>query len=389
MNNRLALALGLTLPLLSATVCAADPVVSKVTFAQRAGTKLVDITYDVTSDTPTVIVSLEVSSDGGTTFSVPVTTVSGAFGTGVAIGLGKKITWDAGADWTGQYSAQMRFKVTATDTPVGFSFIPTGAFTMGDSLDGNMGDAPIRTVTLSAFYMGRNEVTKAEWDMVRTWAISHGYTDLRVGAGKATDHPVTFVSWWDVIKWCNARSEQEGLTPCYTVSGTVMKTGTTEPTVNWAANGYRLPTEAEWEKAARGGLSGKRFPWGDTISHSQANYYSSTGDSYDISPTRGYHPAYGSGSIPYTSPVGSFIANGYGLQDMAGNAIEWCWDWYGTYASGAQNDPRGASSGTSRVLRGGDWHYYANYCRAAARYSYNPGDANYYRGFRVTRSPVP
>ena len=270
----------------------------------------------------------------------------------------------------------------------GFALIPAGEFTMGDVLDGDP-KAPPHQVNVSAFYIGQKEVTKAEWDSVRIWAVSHGYPDLAAGYGKAAEHPVESVSWWDVVKWCNARSEQEGLMPCYTVGGAVMRSGTTEPTVNWTASGYRLPTEAEWEKAARGGLSGKRFPWGDTISHTQANYNSSASYGYDISPTLGYHPAYSTGSIPHTSPVGSFSSNGYGLQDMAGNAIEWCWDWYGTYASGAQNDPRGASSGTSRVLRGGDWHYYANYCRAAARYSYNPGDANYYRGFRVTRSPVP
>ncbi|MCX6880741.1 MAG: SUMF1/EgtB/PvdO family nonheme iron enzyme [Verrucomicrobia bacterium] len=389
MNKNLASALGLALLLLPAAARAADPVVANLTAAQRAGTHLVDISYDVAADTPTVIVSLEISSDGGTTFSVPAATVSGAIGAGVAIGTGKIITWDAGADWLGQYSTQMRFKVTATDTPVGMSLIPAGAFTMGDSLDG-MSDAPTRTVTLSAFYMGQNEVTKAEWDAVRTWAVSHGYTDLAEGVGKAANHPVQSVSWWDVIKWCNARSEQEGLAPCYTVSGAVMKTGTAEPTVNWAANGYRLPTEAEWEKAARGGLSGKRFPWGDTISHTQANYYSEAGYGYDISPTRGYHPTYGTGSAPYTSPVGSFTANGYGLQDMAGNVWEWCWDWYGTYASGAQTDPRGASSGSDRVFRGGSWDSIAFYCRAAHRFNFFYPAVSYNGvGFRPARSSVP
>jgi hypothetical protein len=99
------------------TTRAADPAVSNLTFAQRAGTKLVDITYDVTADTPTVIVSLEISTDGGATFSVPATTVSGAIGAGVAVGTGKTITWDAGADWSGQYSTQMRFKVNVTAPP--------------------------------------------------------------------------------------------------------------------------------------------------------------------------------------------------------------------------------------------------------------------------------
>ena len=389
-KNNLAPALVLALLLLPAAARAADPVVSNVTLAQRAGTKLVDITYNVTADTPTVFVSLEISSDGGTTFGVPAATVSGAIGAGVATGTGKTISWDSEADWREQYSLQVRFKVTVTELspplPVGFSLVPAGAFTMGDSLDG-ISDAPVRTVTLSAFYMGQKEVTMAEWDAVRTWAVSHGYADLPVGAGKATNHPVQTVSWWDVVKWCNALSELEGLSPCYTVSGAVMKTGTNVPTVNWATNGYRLPTEAEWEKAARAGLSGKRFPWGNTISHAQANFRNDGGETYQTG-TAGYHPTYATGSLPYTSPVGSFTANGYGLQDMAGNVFEWCWDWWGTYASGAQTDPRGAASGSARVVRGGSWFRYADLCRAAYRTYDVPANSSYRMGFRPARSSV-
>ncbi|MCX6876298.1 MAG: SUMF1/EgtB/PvdO family nonheme iron enzyme [Verrucomicrobia bacterium] len=281
----------------------------------------------------------------------------------------------------------------ATGTPKaaelpGFVLIPAGDFTMGDSLDGDK-DARPHQVNVSAFYMGQKEVTKAEWDAVRTWAVSHGYADLAEGAGKAPEHPVQTVSWWDVVKWCNARSEQEELTPCFTVDGAVMRSGTTAPSVNWAVNGYRLPREAEWEKAARGGLSGKRFPWGDSISHTQANFRNDGEEPYQTG-TTGFHPTYGTGSEPYTSPVGSFTANGYGLHDMAGNVWEWCWDWHGTYAFGVQTDPRGASSSSYRVIRGGSWYSYAVICRAAGRYgSYYPSSTTPDLGLRLACSSVP
>ena len=264
--------------------------------------------------------------------------------------------------------------------------IPAGRFSMGDSFGEGAGtERPVRQVTVSAFYFGKTEVTKQQWDEVKDWAAGHGYSDLSAGEGKAANHPVTGVNWWDAIKWCNARSELEGLVPCYAVGGSPMRVGTEIPEVNWSAKGYRLPTEAEWEKAARGGLSEKRFPWGDTISHSLGNYNSSSSAAYDVSPTRGNHPSYGRG----TSPVGSFAANAYELQDMAGNVWEWCWDWYGTYALGPQSDPKGAVSGLSRVFRGGGWSGDARGCRAADRYGYDPGGQGYYLGFRVVRSSVP
>jgi formylglycine-generating enzyme required for sulfatase activity len=271
---------------------------------------------------------------------------------------------------------------------------------MGRTSGDTDGDAPSVTVNVSTFYMGKHEVTKALWEEVRTWAVTNGYTDLATGEGKATNHPVQTVSWWDVIKWCNARSQKDGLTPVYTVNGDVMKTGTTIPEANWRASGYRLPTEAEWEKAARGGVSGKRFPWGtDTISHSQANYYAFSlfgASAYDYDLSAGavskFHPTYEINSQPYTSPVGSFAANGYSLHDMSGNVAEWCWDWYLTssYVNGV-TDPRGAASGTNRVVRGYSWSDSANTARCSFRGYITPYPDRYQNryGFRVARSSVP
>jgi formylglycine-generating enzyme required for sulfatase activity len=265
---------------------------------------------------------------------------------------------------------------------------------MGDSLDG-ISDAPTRTVTLDAYYIGKYEVTKAEWDEVRTWALSNGYSDLSTGAGKASNHPVQTVNWYDMLKWCNARSQKEGLTPAYYTNDaqtTIYKTGSLDITnskVKWTANGYRLPTEAEWEKAARGGLSGKRFPWGDTISQSQANYYALSLSSYDLSGSvNNYHPIYATGVTPYTAPVGTFSANGYGLYDVTGNVWEYCWDLSGTYAAGSQTNPRGVSLGTDRVNRGGGCHSDASLCRVADRNKANPPDSYDDLGFRVARSSV-
>lgn len=270
------------------------------------------------------------------------------------------------------------------------SLITAGSFTMGRTAGDTDSNAPSVTVDLSGFYMGRYEVTKSQWDEVRTWGAGNGYTDLPSGGGKTTNHPVTNVSWWSAVKWCNARSEKEGLSPVYVVAGIVMKTGNSTPTVNWSSNGYRLPTEAEWEKAARGGAAGKRFPWGsDTISHSDGNFLNDGGETYQTG-TTGYHPEYARFPMPYTSPIGSFSANGYGLHDVAGNVCEWCWDWYSasSYVSGA-SDPRGAASGSYRVFRGGSWFNSAYSARASVRASDTPDYSHYSIGFRVARSSVP
>jgi len=372
---------------------AAEPTVTNIRAAQQQGTKIVDVWYDVSGVTTAAYVGLQISSNAGTSFAVPATTLSGDLGANVQPGRNKHIVWNAGTDWNNQISTTMRFRVAASNSPPapdGFALIPTGSFEMGDSLDGDTNALPVHTVYVSAFYMAKYLVTKADWDVVQTWGLTHNYTDLSTGEGKAVNHPVQTITWYDIVKWCNARSEKEGLTPCYTLSGMVYRTTNNSAVVcDWSANGYRLPTEAEWEKAARGGLNGKRFPWGDTITHSKANYYSISTSSYDVSPTRGWHPTWGTGSFPYTSPVGSFAANGYGLYDMAGNLWEWCWDRDGSYTDGAQIDPRGVASGSYRVLRGGSWNHYASQTRCAFRNGDSPINAYMIFGFRVARSSIP
>ncbi|CAN5154611.1 hypothetical protein BH23VER1_BH23VER1_14350 [soil metagenome] len=282
----------------------------------------------------------------------------------------------------------------ATDA---FVLIPAGTFQMGDAFDeGTPDERPVHAVNVSAFFLQSTETTKAEWDAVRAWALENGYSFSNPGFGKGTDHPVHTVSWYDAVKWCNARSEMEGLAPCYHTDGlhnNVYRTGLVDLTnrmVKWNASGYRLPTEAEWEKAARGGLQGRRFPWGDTITHSLANYLSDERYPYDTSPTRGFHPDYDEGPSPDTSPVGSFAPNGYGLFDMAGNVDEWCWDWYdgSYYGSPPEADPLGPASGSLgsyRILRGGPWNWSAVVSRVTSRGKGNPLYWANFLGFRPAR----
>jgi formylglycine-generating enzyme required for sulfatase activity len=210
--------------------------------------------------------------------------------------------------------------------------------------------------SVAAFYIAKTETTWGQWQSVLTYAAANGYDIGSVGAGNGTDYPVTNVSWFHVVKWCNARSEQEGLTPVYRVNNLVYKTGDSAPTVDATANGYRLPTEAQWEFAARGGVSTQNFEYSGSNDVNAVAWY-------DIN----------SGGT--THPVGTKLANELGVSDMSGNVREWCESLYNLGSD-------------FRINRGGSWKLEAARCHVA---SWGNGRTSYVSnnfGFRVACSSV-
>ena len=258
-----------------------------------------------------------------------------------------------------------------TDVPVpeGFLLIPGGTFDMGspESEAWRSADETQHTVTVSDFYMSAYEVTQREYASAMGENPSHF---------PGENLPVENISWLDAVAYCNARSEQEGLTPAYTVDGT---------SVIWdrSANGYRLPTEAEWEYACRAGTA-TPFNTETSISAEEANYW---GDSHYMIADNYFNP----GTLETqpgvyrqtTVDVNSFSPNAFGLYNMHGNVGEWVWDFYGEYDTEAQTDPTGPQSGTRRVYRGGGWNDFAKNLRSAYRAALPQENNNYNIGLRL------
>jgi len=258
-------------------------------------------------------------------------------------------------------------------------------------------EEPVHTVSLNAFEISKYEVTYALWIEVKTWAESNGYGFSNSGqqggcstepCGATNQHPVTNISWRDCIAWCNAYSEKESLTPVYYTTSEktdIYRNSSTggdigNDFVDWDGDGFRLPTEAEWEHAAR---------FIDVIHFTTGAEHSGYNLDPDIYGCAWYENNAGSG----TQPVGQLQENNLGAYDMSGNVWEWCWDKYGIYPSGFQDNPLGPDVNVSdpniyRVHRGGSWSSSAAYCRSAVRdfSGRNSASQESYTGFRVARS---
>ena len=264
-----------------------------------------------------------------------------------------------------------------------------GTFTMGDQFDeGNPDEKPVHEVTLGSFYMGKTEVTFEQYDAFCA-ATGHAKADdYDWGRGR---RPVINVDWYDALEYCNWLSLQSNLTPVYQID-----TSQEDPqnnhggddkrwliTVDWTANGFRLPTEAEWEYAAREGGKKLRFAHGkEVLDPAQVNFDASEDYKTDFSVV---------GQSPLTTISVDDLpesVNSLGLRHMVGNVYEWCFDWHSeTYYSEMAdgNAPKGPDSGRYRVIRGGCWGSLPKDCRTSYRNCRRADEAQGYVGFRVVR----
>ncbi|GMU90621.1 MAG: hypothetical protein AMXMBFR49_28260 [Chlorobiota bacterium] len=233
--------------------------------------------------------------------------------------------------------------------------IQGGTFLMGatpeQGEDATQLEQPSHTISLDSYYIGTYLVSQSEWEKVM------GSNPANF---KGSDFPVEQVSWYDVIDFCNRLSDRENLQRAYTGAGDNIK-------CDFTVNGYRLPTEAEWEYAARGGNKNRRLRYSGSDNLDSVGWYDKN-------------------SGRKTNKVGEKFQNELGIFDMSGNVWEWCWDWHGNYGSSAQTNPRGPHSGSCRVVRGGSWDNLARSCRVASRIHLTPDYQSNIVGFRVART---
>lgn len=275
----------------------------------------------------------------------------------ITSGKDRQIYWNPILEGAGTGEWQFRFEVDASS----WIFVEGGSFMMGSD-EGLNDETPIHKVSVSSFMMSKCEITQKQW---------MEFKDVNSYSPKGDNLPVENVSWFEAIDYCNKRSIKEGLEPCYSVSGYTAPNKWEYGTIkcDWKANGYRLPTEAEWEYAARGGILSKGYKYSGSNNLDAVSWYKSN-------------------SSERTHDVGTKVANELGLFDMTGNVWEWCWDWHSDlyYTISRESDPQGPESGSLKVLRGGGFNIAENRCLVSSRAKINHYWGYNNSGLRLVRS---
>jgi len=259
----------------------------------------------------------------------------------------------------------------------GWALVHGGSFNMGDTRGGGASDQlPVHQVNLSPFFLSNYEVTQSEWENLMGTGVMNSHTG---DYGEEPNYPMYWVTWYQILVYCNTRSIAEGFTPVYTINGSTNPSSWgsvpssnnanwNAVTCNWSANGYRLPTEAEWEYAARG------------AAHTPDYLYSGSDNIDTVSWYDGNNTPYGN------KAVGTKAPNALGIYDMSGSVWEWCWDRYGAYTQSTQTNPTGPTTGTNHTMRGGSWYDGTDASRVSYRYNVHPWGGYFCIGFRLARS---